>query len=144
MCHMHGQGRLPEGDVVRWSQVHKAKIGSERRSPVSVRAMHTMFCDGPDCLRWIGQEDTVRELRALARRMGWDQYGPKVGDFCAAHRAGDPKPACPADGAALVKDDIHAACPYCRKTWGLWVHAAEKYMPGTLAPALIREAQGEA
>jgi hypothetical protein len=81
---------------------------------MSVRGQFTVFCNGPHCLVWIGQEDTPEEARTIARNAGWKTgRGKNADDLCAAHKPAG-VPACGQDGARLVADGPYWQCAWSR------------------------------
>jgi hypothetical protein len=80
---------------------------------VSTRPVWSTWCNARGgCGRWIGQEDTESQSRAVARHAGW-QIGVLYNgdDFCAEHKD-EPAPGWSACHGALLAPD--GGCAYCR------------------------------
>ena len=52
---------------------------------MTVTATYTVFCQGGRCGQWAGQEDTIKDARAEAKRLGFAYVKVPNGskwDFC--------------------------------------------------------------
>ena len=62
---------------------------------MSVSALWTVWCDVPDCDKWIAHEQSVPAARKVAKSYGWVKRRTDDGfkDFCPHHTRGtQPEP----------------------------------------------------